>query len=71
MESRISNKRIVWVDIAKGLSILMMVISHEMPTNSFYYALIFSFHMPLFFILSGYTSREVRSLSKLWTKAET
>lgn len=70
MESRISNKRIVWVDIAKGLSILMMVISHEMPTNSFYYALIFSFHMPLFFILSGYTSREVRSLSKLWTKVK-
>lgn len=58
-----TSKRIMWVDIAKGLAILLMVIGHELRSQSHLYILIFSFHMPLFFILSGYTARPVTS----WT----
>lgn len=45
------TKRIAWIDIAKGIAILLMIIGHELPSNCHLYGLIFSFHMPLFFIL--------------------
>lgn len=47
------NTRYQWLDIAKGIAILLMVIGHTSipdPINRF----IFAFHMPLFFIASGY-----------------
>lgn len=38
-------------DIAKGLGIILMVAAHaNIPAKSFIYL----FHMPLFFIISGY-----------------
>lgn len=58
------QKRLEWVDIAKGIAILLMVIGHELPMTSLIRMVIFSFHMPLFFILSGFTSRTVTS----WTE---
>lgn len=65
MESNVksSRKRLEWVDIAKAIAIILMVIGHEVH-NLHIYAFIFSFHMPLFFILSGYTSGRVSSWSK-------
>lgn len=57
------QKRLEWVDIAKEIAILLMVIGHEVK-NMHIYALIFSFHMPLFFILSGYTSSRVNNWNK-------
>ncbi len=54
------SHRIEWVDVAKGIAILLMVMGHEVR-NQWVYTIIFSFHMPLFFILSGYTSRPVKS----------
>lgn len=50
------GKRIEWVDLAKGIAILAVITGHE--TSGFIKFLIFSFHMPIFFILSGYTSRQ-------------
>lgn len=46
------NKRIVWIDIAKGLGILLVVIGH-VRTMPFIHECIYLFHMPLFFLLSG------------------
>lgn len=60
----VSRKRIVWVDIAKAIAIILMIIGHEIK-NVWVYTFIFSFHMPLFFILSGYTSSEVHKWKKL------
>lgn len=48
----IDNKRIEWVDTAKGISIILVIIGHanfQEPIR----AIIYSFHMPLFFFLSG------------------
>lgn len=50
-------------DVAKGAAILLMVVGHEL--NQYVYPLIFSVHMPLFFILSGYTSRLVEDVDIL------
>ncbi len=46
------NKRIGWIDITKGIAIILVVLGHSLiglKINDF----IFSFHMPIFFIASG------------------
>lgn len=60
----VSRKRIVWVDIAKAIAIILMIVGHEIK-NVWISTFIFSFHMPLFFILSGYTSSEINNSKKL------
>lgn len=47
-------QRIQWIDIAKGISIFLVIIGHTAPFGILERNIIFSFHMPLFFILSGY-----------------
>lgn len=49
-----SKQRIDWVDAAKGVGILLVMFGHNWLSNSWTYWLT-AFHMPLFFILSGYT----------------
>lgn len=53
------KERIEWVDMAKALAILGMIAGHELNSEGFLASLIYCFHMPIFFILSGYTSRPV------------
>nr|WP_294677449.1 acyltransferase family protein [uncultured Blautia sp.] len=54
------NKRVTYIDIAKGLAILCVIIGHTTQyidigiINPF----VFSFHMPLFFVLSGWCMKE-------------
>lgn len=48
-------QRIGWVDSAKGIGILLVVLGHN-QINSYtplFHNLIYSFHMPLFFMLAG------------------
>ncbi|MDD6236911.1 MAG: acyltransferase family protein [Clostridiales bacterium] len=52
-----TKKRIDWLDISKAIAILFMVIGHTPRLLPGVRTLIFSFHMPLFFLLSGYTFR--------------
>ncbi len=44
------NKRLDWIDQARGLSIFLVVYGHNFPVNEPY---IYSFHVPLFFLISG------------------
>ena len=53
-------KRISWIDTAKGIGILFVVLGHYIQTlyvksegGQFTFYWIYSFHMPLFFFLSG------------------
>lgn len=47
------QQRLDWLDAAKGLGILLVVLGHTaIPPALFVY--IFSFHLPLFFFISGY-----------------
>lgn len=41
-------------DILKGIGIILVIIAHTMPVGSIFYRIIASFHMPLFFLVSGY-----------------
>lgn len=47
--------RNTWLDIAKGITIILMVIGHTSIPDVLS-DFIFSFHMPLFFIASGWTT---------------
>ena len=62
------EERITWIDSAKGLAIFFIVVGHFLnlgslePVNK----VIYSFHIPLFFILSGYTYK--KSFNIEWNK---
>ena len=51
-----TKKRIEWVDVVKGMAVPLIIIGHTAQSQAFI-TYIYSFHMPLFFLLSGYTSR--------------
>lgn len=51
------SKRLDWIDIAKGIAIILVIVGHTVPNPSLLRHAIFSFHMPVFFILAGYTFR--------------
>ena len=68
------KEREMWVDIAKGLGIVAVVVGHApfYPNPTLYHYL-FWFHMPLFFALSGYFHKPIASFSEIikWTKKRT
>jgi acyltransferase len=47
-----SKIRHSWIDIAKGIGIILVVYGHALSAQSLRF-IIYSFHMPLFFFLSG------------------
>jgi len=53
MEEKV-KKRILYFDIAKGIAILAVIIGHLGGLPDILGRFIFSFHMPLFFLISGY-----------------
>lgn len=66
MELFTGTKRVTFVDIAKGIGIILVVAGHLFTYGSVIGKIIFSVHMPLFFILSGFfaKNRYVDSTSK-------
>lgn len=62
MNTTNETSRLCWIDAARGIGILLVVLGHairpgmvEEPWCDFLFRLIYSFHMPLFFVLSGFT----------------
>lgn len=61
-----AKERLQWIDISKGLGIIFVVLGHymqtlhlnfgEVYTDIFFW--IYSFHMPLFFFLSGFVYKD-------------
>ena len=68
LQTTAKKTRIEWLDIAKGIVILTVIIGHTAEYGGTLRNFIFSFHMPLFFILSGYTYKIPKSLSDLKTQ---
>lgn len=62
----LETKRLDWVDVAKGITILLMVAGHtSIPEPISKY--IWSFHMPFFFFVSGvfYSEKKYKKFSSL------
>lgn len=55
-----SKKRIAYIDIAKGIAIWLMIVGH-MEISELTRIYIYSFHMPLFFMMSGMFFKKERS----------
>lgn len=55
------NKRVAYLDIAKGIGIIMVVWAHARGPFSNY---MYLFHMPLFFLISGYLYSENKPLKQ-------
>lgn len=72
MNTRIAEEhnltRFDFIDLLKGFGILLVVWGHTMTPRSFY---IYSFHMPLFFFLSGYVHKEKPFRSFVFSKINT
>lgn len=47
------KQRLLWLDIAKGIAILLIIMGHTVTGTT--QRLIYSFHVPLFLVLAGYT----------------
>lgn len=56
-----NSKRIEFIDLAKGIAILLVIIGHCYWVKEFPIVkkVIYSFHMPLFFIISGFFSKKL------------
>ena len=61
------RNRINWLDTSKGIAILLMIVGHTSipPVISNF---IWAFHMPLFFIASGWTTNWQKTHFKVFTK---
>lgn len=46
------------VTLTKAMGIILMVFAHAMPPDHILWMVIYTFHMPLFFIMSGYCFKE-------------
>jgi acyltransferase len=55
--------RIMWIDIARGIGIILVIIGH-VSRNQELQNFIYSFHMPLFFMLSGFLYKHKENFVK-------
>ena len=57
----LKKKRIEYIDITKGIAILLMIVGHTLQAG-WKRSLIYSFHMPLFILISGFLYKENKSI---------
>lgn len=62
MKAERSSQRIAWIDSAKAIGILLVIFGHSYSCRLTGW--IYSFHMPLFFFLSGVTFRPEKSFAE-------
>lgn len=51
---QVEGEREYWIDFAKGIGIILVVWAHSISREKYIWILINQFHMPLFFMISGY-----------------
>ena len=65
-----TRRRISWIDVAKGLLIVLVVLGHA-TSNMLVKNFLSSFYMPCFFLLSGYVrSRKKSVVARLWAQTK-
>ncbi len=56
------NNRIIWIDLVKAIGIILVIVGHGIQEYNlnmeFLKVVIYSMHMPLFFIISGYLFKD-------------
>lgn len=59
------KERVKWIDISKGIGIMLIILAHVMSGNFYFSASIFSFIMPFFVLMSGITFECSNSFEKI------
>ena len=67
---KLQKERIQYLDIARGLSIILMVMFHVIP-KCLISEIVYSFHVPLFIIISGYFFKDEEPIKILLKKIVT
>jgi fucose 4-O-acetylase-like acetyltransferase len=67
MAQRLEKTRFDWIDQARGLSIFLVVYGHNFPVTEPY---IYSFHVPLFFFISGMFHPKIVSAAVIGRRAK-
>lgn len=67
--SEMIRKRKYWIDALKVFAILLVVLGHVPTKNAVVSGSLYAFHMPLFFILSGYLARKQNSIKEALHKS--
>lgn len=72
MNTTFLNHRVSWIDICRGVAILLVLYGHLFNTDNQRY-LIYAFHMPLFFFISGLvfkppSQKSIIEISKKYSK---
>ena len=61
MKKEVQSKRLKYIDIARGVAMFIIVLSHTIPANTpeaySIYRVLFFINVPVFFVLSGYLFR--------------
>lgn len=65
-----SYKRLEYVDVMRGIAISLVVVGHllqfnGLATDNSVFEFIYSFHMPLFFAISGYITQKVTCIDSI------
>lgn len=65
------KQRKLWVDIAKGIAIILVVFAHSLSGDGrVFVRFIYSFHMPFFFTVSSYTYHYSKSMLEYKNKCK-
>ncbi|GAY72762.1 acyltransferase family protein [Lentilactobacillus kosonis] len=56
-----SKKRIEWIDVAKAIGIIAVVLGHSLTYHGTLYHFLYWWHMPIFFIMGGFFLRPVKN----------
>lgn len=68
LENNSTKERVIWIDIARGIGIILVIIGHLPINNDFLLEWIYSFHIPLFFFISGYVYKNDLTLRQFIMK---
>lgn len=59
------KKRVLFIDIARGIAIILMLVGHTLAYENGFSQWIYSFHMPLFVIASGFFFKEEEKIGSV------
>lgn len=66
------NNRYEWIDVAKGISILLVMWGHVVVIHDALYNWVTSFHVPVFLVITGFllsvTKKQTSSFKKTFEK---
>ena len=70
MNGKIDNNRLMWIDWAKTLGIFFICIGHFLPSGDVLRIFLYTFHVPLFFVVAGIRFKPISDFShfKFYTK---